>query len=170
MPNPLQSACHTLSPKAHWCQLPCKTPQGPSWWSSSWDSVLPRQGAWVRSPGGELRSLMLLGATKKKKKKLFFKFKQNPPGALHRFEGTVPASLLSHMDLPHLLPAHTLVSPPHTSPDATACFTLGCFTTDSTASWHVLPPAFLTDFHLSLKSCPLSPHTCQNGHHQKEHK
>ena len=80
MPNPLQSACHTLSPKAHWCQLPRKTPQGPSWWSSSWDSVLPQQGAWVRSPGGELRSLMLLGATKKKKeKKYIFQIQTKSP-------------------------------------------------------------------------------------------
>ena len=31
---------------------------GLPWWSSGYDPILPIQGAWVRSPGGELSSHM----------------------------------------------------------------------------------------------------------------
>ena len=42
------------------------TKQGPPWQSSGWDSVLPMQGARVRSLVGELRSHMTRGAAKNK--------------------------------------------------------------------------------------------------------
>ena len=42
--------------------------EGLPWWSNGYDSVLPLQGARVLSLVRELRSHMLVGAAKKKKK------------------------------------------------------------------------------------------------------
>ena len=40
---------------------------GLPWWSSGYDPILPMQGAWVRSPVGELSSYMPCSVAKLKK-------------------------------------------------------------------------------------------------------
>ena len=48
--------------------MPFKNSSGLPWWSSSWESALPLEGAQVQSLIGELGSCMPRGVAKKKKK------------------------------------------------------------------------------------------------------